>query len=310
MKNFAIPVLIAVIFAIMLLYLVSFQVRQTESVYITRFEKPVREITTPGLGWKWPAPIEKVNRFDSRLRVLEAEPGETTTRGNVPIIVHTYIAWRVKEPLKFLNAFRGGLDDAVDKLRSQINDTQNRVIGQHAFGDFLNSDPNRIKFDDIQKEMLADIQKPVLENYGIEVKTLGIKQLKISEDVTKKVFDRMREDRKRLTEATVAQGTAEATRITSDADGKTKTLLAAVEGRAKQIQGQGDAEAARHYEMLNADPNLAMILRDFEALRNTLKDNTTFFVPTNIEPFKYLTAMPQVTPAKPNGPNKVVDAKN
>lgn len=298
MKNIAIPILVAVIFVVMLLYLVSFQVRETESVYITRFDKPVREITKPGLGWKWPSPIEKVHRFDSRLRVLEAEPGETTTRGNVPIIVHTYIAWRVAQPLKFLYAFPGGVDDAVDKLRSQINDTQNRVIGQHAFGEFINSDPNRIKFDDIQKEMLADIQKPVLENFGIEVKTLGIKQLKISEDVTKKVFDRMKEDRKRLTEATVAQGTAEATRIRSDADGKKTTLLAAAEGRAKQIRGQGDAEAAKYYEMLNADPNLAMILRNLEAMQNTLKDRTTLIIPTDIEPFKYLREMPSAEPKK------------
>lgn len=298
MKNIAIPILIALIFIVMVLYLVSFQVRETESVYITRFEKPVREITKPGLGWKWPTPIEKVNRFDSRLRVLEAEPGETTTRGNVPIIVHTYIAWRIKEPLKFLNAFRGGIDDAVDKLRSQINDTQNRVIGQHAFGEFINSDPNRIKFDDIQKEMLADIQKPVLENFGIEVKTLGIKQLKISEDVTKKVFDRMKEDRKRLTEAIVAQGAAEATAVKSDADGKKTTLMAAVEGRAKQIQGQGDAEAARYYEMLNADPNLAMILRSFDGIKSMLKDRTTLVIPADTDPLKYLRQMPVVDPSK------------
>jgi modulator of FtsH protease HflC len=309
MKNLAIPILVAVIFAVMLLYLVSFQVRETESVYITRFDKPVREITAPGLGWKWPAPIEKVNRFDSRLRVLEAEPGETTTRGNVPIIVHTYIAWRVAQPLKFLNAFRGGAEDAVDKLRSQINDTQNRVIGKHAFGEFINSDPNRIQFEEIQKEMLADIQKPVLENYGIEIRTLGIKQLKISEEVTKKVFDRMKADRIRLTTATVAQGTAEATRIQSDADGKRRTLLAAADGRAKQIQGQGDAEAARYYEMLNADPGLAMFLRSMEALRNSLRDKTTIFTPMDIDPFKYMRSMPSADQMHWADPNRVVDAK-
>ncbi len=307
MKNVAIPILIALIFVVMVLYLVSFQVRETESVYITRFDKPVREITTPGLGWKWPAPIEKVNRFDSRLRVLEAEPGETTTRGNVPIIVHTYIAWRVKEPLKFLYAFPSGIEDAVQKLRSQINDTQNRVIGQHAFGEFINSDPNRIRFDDIQKEMLADIQKPVLENYGIEIRTLGIKQLKISEDVTKKVFDRMKADRVRLTEATVAQGTAEATRIRSDADGKRTTLMAAAEGRARQIQGQGDAEAAKYYEMLNADPALAMVLRGFETLKTVLREHTTLIIPSDIDPFTGLRRMPTLQPSV--DPNRVVDAK-
>ena len=73
MKNVAIPILVAVIFIIMAVYLVTFQVRETESALVTRFGEPVREKTEPGLAWKWPAPIERVHRFDSRLRVLESE---------------------------------------------------------------------------------------------------------------------------------------------------------------------------------------------------------------------------------------------
>jgi membrane protease subunit HflC len=295
MKNIAIPILVAVIFVVMVLYLVSFQVRQTESVYITRFDKPVREITKPGLGWKWPTPIEKVHRFDSRLRVLEAEPGETTTRGNVPIIVHTYIVWRIAEPLKFLERVKT-VPAAQDFLRSQINDTQNRVIGQYAFGEFINSDPNQIRFEKIQQDMLADMQKPVLEDYGIEVKALGIKQLKISEDTTKVVFDRMKADRKRRTDRTIAQGQAEATKIKTDADAKKTALLAAAEGRAKRIRGEGDAEAAKYYKMLDADPNFAMLLRDLEALQATLKDRSTVVIPADAAPFKYLRDQPSVKP--------------
>ena len=106
MKKITIPVLIAVIFAIMALYLVSFQVRETESAFITRFGRPLedREITRPGLYFKWPAPIERVHRFDSRMRVLDVPPTETTTREQISIIVTTYVVWRVAEPLKFLNA--------------------------------------------------------------------------------------------------------------------------------------------------------------------------------------------------------------
>ncbi len=73
MKNVAIPILVAVIFIIMAVYLVTFQVRETESVLVTRFGAPVREKTEPGLAWKWPAPIERIHPFDSRLRVLENE---------------------------------------------------------------------------------------------------------------------------------------------------------------------------------------------------------------------------------------------
>jgi len=291
MKNVAIPILVAVIFIIMAVYLVTFQVRETESVLVTRFGEPVREKTEPGLAWKWPAPIERIHPFDSRLRVLENELMETPTRGAVPIIVKSYVVWRVAEPLKFLNAVET-VADANDMLRSRINDTQNRVIGQYTFGEFVNSDPDKIKFDQIQAEMLADLQGPVREDYGIEIRTLGIKQFKVSEDVTKDVFERMKADRQRRTEATIAQGNAEATKIRTDADAKRTALLAAAEGRAKAIRGQGDAEAAQYYEMLESAPELAMFLRNLEALAITLKERATLVLPADVEPFKYLREMP------------------
>ena len=104
MKNITIPILVAVIFVVMVVYLVTFQVRETESAFVTRFGKPVRELTKPGLYVKWPTPIEQVNKFDSRLRVLEAgQLSETTTKGAVPIILNTYVVWRVAEPLALIH---------------------------------------------------------------------------------------------------------------------------------------------------------------------------------------------------------------
>lgn len=293
MKNVAIPILVAVIFIIMALYLVTFQVRETESVLVTRFGKPVRELTKPGLAWKWPAPIERVHPFDSRLRVLESELAETPTLGAVPVIVKSYVVWRIAEPLKFLNAVET-VADANDMLRSRVNDTQNRIIGQHTFGEFVNSDPEKIKFEQIQADMLADVRGPVLEDYGIEIKTLGIKQFKVSEDVTKDVFERMKADRQRRTQATIAQGNAEATSIRTDADAKQTALLAAAEGRAKAIQGQGDAEAAKYYEMLESAPELAMFLRNLESLLTSLKERATLVIPADVEPFIYLKKMPSL----------------
>ena len=293
MKNVAIPILVAVIFIIMAVYLVTFQVRETESALVTRFGEPVREKTEPGLAWKWPAPIERVHRFDSRLRVLESELMETPTRGAVPIIVKSYVVWRIAEPLKFLNAVET-VADANDMIRSRINDTQNRVIGQHTFGEFVNSDPGKIQFAQIQAEMLSDLEGPVRQDYGIEIKTLGIKRLKVSEDVTKDVFERMKADRKRRTETTIAQGNAEAIGIRTDADAKKTALLAAAEGRAKAIRGEGDAEAARYYEMLEKAPELAMFLRNLVALTATLKERSTLILPADVEPFKYLREMPSL----------------
>ncbi len=299
MKNIAIPILVAIIFLVMIVYLVTFQVRETESAFVTRFGEPVREIMEPGLYVKWPTPIEQVHRFDSRMRVFEpAQLAETTTAGAVPIIVNTYVVWRVAEPLKFLNSVKT-ISNAEDKLRNQINDTQNRVIGQHSFGEFVNSDPASIKFDQIQAEMLADLQGPVRENYGIEVKTLGIKRLKVSEDVTKQVFERMKAERQRLTQRAISEGDAAALTIRTEANKKRDDLLAAAEARAKAIRGEGDAEAAQYYKMLEEDPQLAIFLRNLEALLTTLKERATLVIPADAEPFRLLREMPSLEAGQP-----------
>lgn len=304
MKNIAIPILIAVIFVVLATYLVAFQVRETELAFVTRFGKPVRSISEPGLKFKWPAPIERVQTFDSRMRVLEpAQLSETTTKGAIPIIVNTYVVWRIAEPLKFYNSI-GAVDDAERaikeaerKLSSQINDTQNRIIGKHTFAEFVNSDPQKIKLDGpdgIQAEMLADLDARVQDQYGIKIETLGIKQLKISEDVTQSVFERMQAERKRLTDDTITRGDAEAARIRADADRVRKSLLAEAQARAKAIRGRGDAEAAKYYKMLEANPELAIFLRNLEALVTMLKDRATLVIPTDVEPFKLLREMPSL----------------
>ena len=297
MKNIAITIFIVLVVAVMALYLVSFQVREIESALVTTFGRASRQITEPGWYFKWPPPIQRVYKFDSRMMVFEADLGETTTKGAVPIIVNTYVVWKIAEPLAFFNAV-GTVKEAENKLRSQLSDTQNKVIGQYAFSEFVNSDQSKIKFKQIEKQMTDDLKQSVRDDYGIEIKTLGIKQLKISEDVSKDVFERMRAERSRRTEATIAQGIAEATKIKTDADSKKTELLAAAEARAKAIRAQGDAEAAKFYKLLEEDPVLARFLRDIEALKKILEKRTTIVISADTEPFKLLKEMPDIETKK------------
>ena len=299
MKNLAITIFIVLIITILGLYLVSFQVRETESAFVTTFGKATKEseITEPGWYFKWPAPIQRVYKFDSRMRVFEADIGETTTKGAVPVIVNTYVVWKIAEPLKFFNAV-GTVREAGSKLRGQINDTQNRIIGRHYFAEFVNSDPSKIKFEEIQAEMFTDLKQAVRDDYGIEIKTLGIKQLKVSENVSEDIFDRMRAERNRRTEATIAQGNAEATKIRTDADSKKTELLAAAEARAKAIMGEGDAEAAKYYKMLDEDPEFAMFLRNIEAVQKILEKRSTVVFSADTEPFDLLRKPPALEPKK------------
>jgi membrane protease subunit HflC len=295
MKNIAVVILVVLIVGVMLLYLVSFQVRQSEMALILTFGKPTRPITEPGWRLKWPAPIQTLVKYDARQMLFEGVEEETVTKGGEPIIVQTYLIWQIADPVKFREAVRDEAG-AEKLLKSRLRDVQNKVVGKHYFSEFVNTDRAQIKFDDIENEMGQLIEEPVQTAYGIKIENVGIKMLKVSEKVTEDVFARMKSDRKRKTDATLAQGSAEATRIKSDADAKITELMAATEARAKAIRGSGDAEAAQYYKMLEADPDFAMFLREIETLKKTLKERTTVVLPADAEPFKLLKEMPKIEP--------------
>ena len=292
-NNVGVLVLVFLIIGVLGLMLISFQVRETERAFVTRFGEHVRDMNEPGLYFKWPTPIERVTKYDARLRLYEADLIETPTRGAVPIIIKTYVVWRIEDPLEFFRSI-GSVQDAKVKLYSQINDTQNRIVGQHSFSDFVNGDPSKIKIDEIQREMLVDLRKAMQTEYGIKITTLGIKQFKINEDTTEKVFERMRSARNTKTTDTISKGVAEATRITAEAMAMQKELLAAAESRAKEIAGQGDADAAKYFGMLAESPEFAIFLQELESLIAMLKERATLVIPTDVGPFDLLTEVPDL----------------
>jgi membrane protease subunit HflC len=293
MKNVWSIISVVVVVAVLALAMCSYQVRQTETALVTRFGESVRIRTEPGFYFCFPKGIEHVWRFDSRLQLFDIKMEETTTAGGEPIIIHSFILWRIADPQKFLVALHD-TDGAKDKLKSFLRNAQNSVIGRHYFSDFVNTDRNKVQFETIEKEMKEEItsQNNVKANYGIEIAAVGIKRLEISEKVTEKVFDRMRADRERKTQSILAAGSAEADKIKSDAAAKQKELLAVAEAQAKAIRGAGDAEAASYYKMLDADPELAMFLRDLEALRVILKERSTIVLGTDTEPMRLLKGVP------------------
>ncbi|MHC4891158.1 MAG: protease modulator HflC [Planctomycetota bacterium] len=303
MKNIAITIFIVLLVVVLVLFLVSFQVRETQFALKVTFGNATSEdqIKEPGWYFRWPFPIQRIHKFDSRMRILEVEITETPTKGDVPIIVNTYVVWKIAEPLKFFKSV-GAVVYAEDYLGSQLRNTQGEVIGQHNFSQFVNSDKSKIEIKEIQEKMLSTLQQAVIDDYGIEIKTLGIKQLKVSEDVSKAVFARMITERSRRTAKTISEGDAEAKRIRDDAIYKEKELIAAAKARAKIIRGRGDADAAKYYKMLEADPEFAMFLREIDAAKEALKERATVILREGSWLVSLLKEMPDIKPRKSTEP--------
>ena len=155
----------------------------------------------------------------------------------------------------------------------------------------------KIKLEEIENEMGGDVFRDhAATEYGIEIKLVGISRLGISEQTSKDVFARMSADRRRKTEQILADGNAEAAKIRKDAESKRKELLAIVEAQGKAIRGSGDAEAAKHYEVLSQETEFAMFLREMESAKKIFSEKSTILIGADSDVVRFLKEMPDIKP--------------
>lgn len=291
MKRNSLTILVgALLVLIFVLLLFTFQVRQTEIALVTTFDRPTRFIENPGFNWKWPPPIQRVYKFDKRIQGFEQDKvEETLTQDAYNLVVQVYVGWTISKPDLFFSSFPAGTVAAAEPaLEALIRGAKRAVISQHPFTDFVSKDASQVKFPQIEQEMLNMMKDSALNNYGIDIKFVGIKKLGLPESVTQKVFDRMIAERQKEIDNLRSQGEAQATVIRSAADADRANILTKAEAEALEIRGQADAHAAKSYAVFEQSPDLAMFLRDLRALED-VSTKTTFILDERTRPFNLLT---------------------
>jgi membrane protease subunit HflC len=136
--------------------------------------------------------------------------------------------------------------------------------------------------------VLRNVGKEAKERYGVDVEFTKIRQLVLPKDITEKVFDRMKKERETLAADIKQAGEEEAKKIRANADSNKTKILAKAKSDAKLLKGQGDAEAAKHYEVFSKDEDLAIFLRELETLRNSLEKRSTVILTTEDGPYRLL----------------------
>ena len=194
----------AVLVVIFALLLFVFQVRQSEVAVVTTFGKPGHAPSpNPDAYFKWPWPIQKVYKFDQRIQNFEDKFSESLTADNNILLTSVYVGWRISDAAAFLPTFPGdpsvSLPTAQAKLEGMLRSAKSAVIGKHPLSDFVNADPQELKFDAIENEIEQSVQIQLrTNNYGIRIEFLGIKKIGLPESVTQTVFDRMKSERQVL----------------------------------------------------------------------------------------------------------------
>ena len=283
--NFLVGAVLLLIFAMLLF---AFQVRRTETALVTTFGKPARTIAEPGLYWKAPWPIQKVQKFDNRIQNFEGRFEETLTQDGKNLMVLVYAGWKISNPATFRNSFNDSVTDAEKRLEDLVRSEKGAVVGTHPFADFISPDEKKLKFVEIENEMLERIRKPAAERYGIDVVFLHIKKLGLPESITEKVFERMKAERQKFVDKLKAEGDGRAIDIRSEADSDRIKTLAQAEARVIELRGSAEAEAAKYYEIMEKNPELAIFLQKLNTLEQTLKERATLILDGQTPPFDLL----------------------
>ncbi|HUE36841.1 MAG TPA: protease modulator HflC [Candidatus Acidoferrum sp.] len=284
----------AVLVVIFLLLLFTFQVRQSEVALVLTFGKPgTTPITQPGLYLKWPWPIQRVYRFDSRVQNFEDKMRQMLTADNNNLILTVYVGWKISDASVFYPKFVGSVPAAQDALERILATDTSSVVGKRSLSDFVNSDTKQLKFDEMEKAIQDRAQRELNTNtYGMELEFLGFKKIELPESVTQSVFERMKGERQVLISREQHEGEKEASIIRSDADRTAAETIYNATAMARHIQGEGEQAAAQVLPVFQQDPELANYLLRLDALRQSLNQQTTLILDERTPPFDLFTGMP------------------
>lgn len=263
-------------------------VSEGQAVLITRFGRPLRTATQPGLHWKLPWPIDQATTLDMRRRVYEGGNTEMLTRDKRNIIAHVFVVWRIGDPLRFVQAI-GTSGTAEGKIDGLLTNAAIGTLGGHDLSALVSTTPADLQLDSIEAELLEAAAPLALRNYGVTIEQIRLERIALPEENVYAVFDQMRAERRQYAAKFQAEGAREASRIRSEAD------LAAAEIRAKgsedavRIRGEAAAQVAKTYaDAQRADPELYRFTRSLDSLQKLVTGNTSLILRTDSEPFSLL----------------------
>jgi membrane protease subunit HflC len=282
------PTIVAALVLVVALvaYMCTFQVRSTEVAIVKTFGQAQKEPITvdensrsffAGLHFKWPRPIQSVEKYDKRLHILEDRIEETPTRDSKQIIVTTYTTWTVSDPYVFHMRYQK-IEDGEQALRNRIRSYKKAVIGRYNFSNFVSTRPEDRKLKQIEDELAAAVAPEAKDEFGIQIHSFGIKQISLPESVTEKVFESMKSGQEVKAKQYRAEGKAEGDRIRAEAEGARKRITAVVERRVAAIQSAGLTEVGEIYKEFGEHPELRIFLDKLRALENILRTRTEIFL--------------------------------
>jgi membrane protease subunit HflC len=285
---------------LLVVYMSTYQVRYSEVAIVKTFGRISHVETNPGLRGKWPWPIQQVVILDKRVNVMEDPLSETLTEGQKPVTAQTYLAWRIKDPERFLVRV-GSVRNANAQLQTKLKSVKESVLGGYSLGNFVSTNAADLKLPEVDKAIREDIGAWADAQLGVEVMAVGLNRLGVPPSNSKDIFEAMKQGRAQLVAEYQGQGQGEAQRIVTGADGTSTKIMAFANRRAEELRAEGLEKAYEQYKAFQENEQFAVFLKELGMLSQTLTSNTTILLDPMTPPFSYFRTppTPATLPAQP-----------
>ena len=278
------PIIAAVVLVLLLASGTLFTVDQRQNAIVFQLGEVKEVVTRAGLHFKWPL-IQNVQVFDMRILTFDdAEPQRFLTSGNRPVLVDSFVKWRISDVNLYYISVQGDELRAMTRIRQTIAGSLREEFGVRTLHDVVSG-----QREDIMSRVRTKTDQD-LKRIGVEVVDVRLKRVDLPQEVSESVFGRMQAERKRIANELRSTGGAEAERVRADADRQREIITAEAYRDAQRIKGEGDAKASAVYaNAFSQNPEFYSFYRSMEAYRLAFrgKNDLLLLEPTS-DFFRYL----------------------
>lgn len=277
-------ILVGVVVVIVLASMSLFTVDQRQNAMVFRLGEVVSVKTSPGLYVKFPL-IDNVRYFDVRILTLDSdEPERFITSEKKPVLVDSFVKWRIVDVKQYYNSVRGDESLARIRLMQTVNDNLRAEFGKRTVHDVVSGERDRIM------ELMREKADQDGRTIGVQVLDVRLKRVDFTQEVGESVYSRMVAERKRVANEQRSLGFAESEKIRADAEKQRSVIIAEAYRDAQRLKGDGDAKSSAIYaRAFQQSPEFYAFYRSLEAYRQSFRNKGDLLIlEPNSEFFKYL----------------------
>ncbi|HVL36466.1 MAG TPA: protease modulator HflC [Burkholderiales bacterium] len=260
------PILAVLVVLALVVSSILFTVDQRQNAIVFQLGEVREVVTRPGLHFKWPL-VQNVRHFDMRILTYDdAEPLRFLTQGNRPVLVDSFVKWRIADVRQYYISVQGDEFRAATRIRQTVSGTLRDEFGVRSLHDVVSGERDLI-MNRVREKVDQDLKR-----IGVAIIDVRLKRVDLPQDVSESVYRRMEAERKRIANEQRSTGAADAEKIRADADRQREVLLAEAYRDAQRVRGEGDARAASIYAAaFSQNPEFFSFYRSMEAYRNTFR---------------------------------------